>query len=214
MNAPPPQERQETKQRILDASVELFQRKGFRATSLAEIADAVGIRKASLYYHMPNKAMLLEEVFREVTTALTEPPSRDLANNLDARQRLALVIANHVRFHIEHSVFMRIFWRERHELPAETYKTIREREKAYEVFLEDLIGTGQREGLFDPDLDPAMTRYSTLGMLTTIYRWPHPEQLTDAYEDSVVDHVTKALLSGLEVGRPLEDEEHEQGAAS
>ena len=40
-----------TKQEILEASLELFSVQGFESTSISQIADAVGIRKASLYSH-------------------------------------------------------------------------------------------------------------------------------------------------------------------
>ncbi|MGW0250843.1 TetR/AcrR family transcriptional regulator [Nocardia goodfellowii] len=48
-----------TKTAIRDAAVELFGSKGFEQTSLREVADAVGITKASLYYHYPSKLDLL-----------------------------------------------------------------------------------------------------------------------------------------------------------
>ncbi|MFF2086574.1 TetR/AcrR family transcriptional regulator [Nocardia sp. NPDC058176] len=48
-----------TKQAILDAAVQLFGTKGFEQTSLREVADMVGITKASLYYHYASKLDLL-----------------------------------------------------------------------------------------------------------------------------------------------------------
>lgn len=48
-----------TKQAIRDAAVKLFVAKGFEPTSLREVADAVGITKASLYYHYSSKLDLL-----------------------------------------------------------------------------------------------------------------------------------------------------------
>ena len=43
------------REEILDAASELFTRKGFATTSTHDIADAVGMRQASLYYHFPSK---------------------------------------------------------------------------------------------------------------------------------------------------------------
>ncbi|MGY2007227.1 TetR/AcrR family transcriptional regulator [Nocardia gipuzkoensis] len=48
-----------TKNAIRDAAVKLFGAKGFEQTSLREVADAVGITKASLYYHYASKLDLL-----------------------------------------------------------------------------------------------------------------------------------------------------------
>lgn len=66
---------------ILDASAELFTRNGFGQTSTHQIADAVGIRQASLYYHFPSKA----EIFLTLLKSTVEPSLR-LAEHLDASE--------------------------------------------------------------------------------------------------------------------------------
>ena len=59
-------DRGNTKQEILDAALELFSVQGFEATSIAQIAGAVGIRKASLYSHFENKQAILDALVQEV----------------------------------------------------------------------------------------------------------------------------------------------------
>ena len=59
-------DRGNTKQEILDASLELFSVHGFEATSISQIADAVGIRKASLYSHFENKQSILDTLVKDV----------------------------------------------------------------------------------------------------------------------------------------------------
>lgn len=55
-----------TKREILEAALELFSVQGFEATSIAQITDAVGIRKASLYSHFENKQAILDALVEEV----------------------------------------------------------------------------------------------------------------------------------------------------
>lgn len=55
-----------TKQEILEASLELFSVQGFEATSISQIADAVGIRKASLYSHFESKQEILDTLVKQV----------------------------------------------------------------------------------------------------------------------------------------------------
>ena len=43
---------EDTKQRILEKSLELFSTKGYDAVSVGEIAKAVGIKAPSLYNHL------------------------------------------------------------------------------------------------------------------------------------------------------------------
>ena len=59
-------ERGNTKQEILEASLELFSVQGFEATSISQIADAVGIRKASLYSHFDSKQAILDALVKDV----------------------------------------------------------------------------------------------------------------------------------------------------
>lgn len=59
-------DRGNTKQEILEASLDLFSVQGFEATSISQIANAVGIRKASLYSHFENKQAILDALVKEV----------------------------------------------------------------------------------------------------------------------------------------------------
>jgi AcrR family transcriptional regulator len=187
----------DTRRRVLDASVALFAEKGFRASSLDEIADAVGIRKASLYHYFPSKAALLDGVYREFIGGLMEVPTKDIEEILYPCQRMRLMVASSVRFHHENRAFLRIFWRERQELPDDAYSRIREREKRFEAFVESIIVDGQASGCFDPTLDPQLVLHSTLGMLTTVYRWPHPEHPSEEFTMRVIEHTRRVLLAGL-----------------
>ena len=59
-------DRGNTKQDILEAALELFSVQGFEATSISQIASAVGIRKASLYSHFDSKQAILDALVQEV----------------------------------------------------------------------------------------------------------------------------------------------------
>lgn len=85
------------REEILDASAELFTRQGFATTSTHQIADAVGIRQASLYYHFPSKT----EIFLTLLKSTVEPSTvlaEDLSS-LDAgpEMRLWAIVASEVR---------------------------------------------------------------------------------------------------------------------
>ena len=59
-------ERGNTKQEILKASLELFSVQGFEATSISQIVNAVGIRKATLYSHFDGKQAILDAIVKQV----------------------------------------------------------------------------------------------------------------------------------------------------
>ena len=54
-----------TREQILRIARDLFTTKGYEATSMREIADETGIRKASLYYHFKGKDDILRSLFEQ-----------------------------------------------------------------------------------------------------------------------------------------------------
>ena len=69
-----------TKQEILDAALELFSVQGYEATSISQLADAVGIRKASLYSHFENKQAILDALMQ---TTLEQYEKHSIFSNAD-----------------------------------------------------------------------------------------------------------------------------------
>lgn len=75
----------DTKQKILDVSLDLFSQKGFSAVSIRDICAQVMIKESSVYYHFKNKQAIFDELlhrFEQVASnmmlqleqALTEQP--------------------------------------------------------------------------------------------------------------------------------------------
>ena len=59
-------EKSNTREQILEAALDLFAVNGYEATSISQLADTVGIRKASLYSHFANKQDILDTVVETV----------------------------------------------------------------------------------------------------------------------------------------------------
>ena len=56
-----------TKQKIIDVSIDQFSKKGYDSVSLRQIAEEVGIKKSSIYSHFPSKEAILMEIFNYFT---------------------------------------------------------------------------------------------------------------------------------------------------
>lgn len=65
-------EKGNTKEQILEVALDLFSVQGYEATSIAQIADAVGLRKASLYSHFASKQDILDTMVEELTKEFNE----------------------------------------------------------------------------------------------------------------------------------------------
>ena len=62
---------EDTKQRILEKSLELFSTKGYDAVSVGEIAKAVGIKAPSLYNHFPSKQAIFDAIVESTAAHYT-----------------------------------------------------------------------------------------------------------------------------------------------
>ena len=65
-------EKSNTRDEILNIALELFSVNGYEATSISQLADAVGIRKASLYSHFASKQEILDDVVASVLEGYAE----------------------------------------------------------------------------------------------------------------------------------------------
>jgi TetR/AcrR family transcriptional repressor of nem operon len=72
----------DTKQKILMVAQNLIQSKGFNGFSFADIADSVGIRKASIYHHFPTKVALGTALIDQYSLGL-----KNLLSNIDSQSK-------------------------------------------------------------------------------------------------------------------------------
>jgi len=87
-----------TAQRILDAAEDLFAAHGYSATSLADVADTVGIRTPSLYNHFRNKEALYGAVLDRLIASFSAPLEALSQNDVNYEQvleRLEGIVRQH-----------------------------------------------------------------------------------------------------------------------
>ncbi|MEU0069402.1 TetR family transcriptional regulator [Streptomyces sp. NPDC006332] len=66
------QRRGDTRQRIQDVALGLFAEQGYEKTSLREIAEALDVTKAALYYHFKTKEEILVSIFEDLTQPILD----------------------------------------------------------------------------------------------------------------------------------------------
>jgi AcrR family transcriptional regulator len=76
---PPGREGAETRRRLLDAALELFAAQGFDATTVRQIAAAVGVRDPAIYAHFAGKQALYDALLAEMGPVSLQALEMDLA---------------------------------------------------------------------------------------------------------------------------------------
>jgi TetR/AcrR family transcriptional regulator len=77
-----------TRNRLLQSAVQIFDRKGYSAASVREIAEMAGVTKPALYYHFGSKEGLLVTILTEAVREFGEAISKAVARTGTARERL------------------------------------------------------------------------------------------------------------------------------
>ena len=170
---------------------ELFARKGFGATSLDDIAEALGATKGALYYHVKNKEEILRLIYLTVLTVSEEPLRRIVEADLPPSEKLRRAIEHQTSVAADGSPAMIVFYREQHFLTGPFAREIVLRKKAYERYFEQIIEEGQASGEFQPSIDSKIATYGLLGMCNWLSQWYRPsgqyspQQIAAMFENMV-----------------------------
>ena len=186
-----------TQKAIVAVAAELFARDGFGATSLDDIAEALGATKGALYYHIKNKEEILRLIYLTVLTASEEPLRRIVEADMPPAEKLRRAVEHQSAVAADRSPAMIVFYREQPHLTGPFAKEIILRKKAYERYFEQIIEEGQAAGVFQPNVDPKIATFGLLGMCNWLSQWYKssgqysPQQIAATF----VNIVERGLLS-------------------
>ncbi len=184
---------------IYRAAAQIICEKGYDATSMNDIAEAVGITKPGLYHHISGKKDLLYRIMNFGMDSLEEQviaPAR-LIN--DAEQRLRSIITNHVQLITSRSTPqgnnpVTIVVDEVAGLTPAHRRKINQRKRAYVDLIRDTL-TELKAAAKLREIDVTAAAFSLLGMILWLSRWYNPEgRLTP---EQVSAAVMEIALGGL-----------------
>lgn len=178
----------ETLELILEKAEEMIHDKGFLAMSLRDLANAVGVRAASLYYHFPFKEDILFAIAVRHMQRLLADTQKALAPVApdDVACRIETLLASAVVYHIEHRYAAGVVINEVKNLKPENHAIVRQLTKQYETIFLDAVRDAIRAGLL-PQTDHVMSAFAILGAITRLPVWYRPNgrlnpaQIGDAF---------------------------------
>ena len=144
----------EVSDRILDAATRLFAARGFEGTSLQDVADAVGIRKPSLLYHVNSKDALRLRVLEGILAHWNDVVPKLLRAAATGSDQFDAVVSETVRFFAADPDRARLLVREALDRPEEMVLLIRSHVDSWVAIVCDYIRKGKQHGRIYPDVDP------------------------------------------------------------
>jgi TetR/AcrR family transcriptional regulator len=191
-----------TPARILAEAARIFNRLGYHGTALDEVARALGVTKAALYYHVESKEELLFRCGKLPFEIGLEGirRAREQARAPDEQLRLALACyIEGMTDQLGGSVVIL----EEGALSAAHDREVKAGRDAYERQLREIIARGVAEEVFEP-CDPRVIGFAILGAMNWIPRWFRPEGDRSGKEiaEALSSYLVRGLLRNPERNRP------------
>jgi AcrR family transcriptional regulator len=163
-----------SRREILDATARLLRSQGYKATTLRDIAEEVGIRAASIYYHFESKEEIASTVMNEgvdwvfdaVTAALARLPA-----SAGIRDRVTAAVAAHLNALHKHSDYTSAAMRSYADAPEPVRHAARQHRRRYEAIWVKLIDEAVAGGAAPAGVSSETLRLAALGMLNWSPEW-------------------------------------------
>lgn len=182
------------KEEVLAAAIDLFSRKGYHATTVREIADAVGILSGSLYAHVASKEELLYEAVVEASARFHDAIAPIARRQGPAGERLREAMAAHIRVVAESPAAATVFLHEWRALSPQRKAAAVAHRRAYEELLAHIIQQGVDAGEFGR-FDARFIRLLVLSAVNWVYQWYSPDGPLSPEE--VADRFYAIISEGL-----------------
>lgn len=170
----------------------LFAEQGYQGTSLADLAEALGVQKPSLYHHIAAKEDLLWEAAWEGANAFHAALDAVPAEAAPA-ERIRLALRGHLGVVTGQLDIATVFVREWRYLEGERHQTFLAERRRYEERIRELFREAVEGSQLRTDLDIPTAALLFLSAANWAYTWLRPGSDTD----QLADRFYSALLDGM-----------------
>lgn len=182
-----------TRGRILEAALVLFAERGFAGASIRDIAEATGLRSATLYAHYPSKEHILADLVLIGHEEHHSSLSAAIDPDDDVTQQFAALVRAHVRFHAEHSRLALVANAELHALSTALVGPALALRDSSTQMMFDLARRGTEAGVFAP-IDEWLAIAAIGGMGIRVANWfPHERETVDEVADTYAQFALRIL---------------------
>ncbi len=196
-----------SKEQILEAAAQIFSQKGYHAASMQDIADAVELKKASLYHHIDKKQDILLILLDRALDLVIQQVSQAIEEDVPISEQLRVAMRIYIGTLASDRDLAAVLLLEYRSLDPDQYAAHITRRDRFEQIWRDLIEKGRNTGLFDCP-DPAQAARALLGVMNWTIMWYSPQGLLSPIE--IADQYADLLLHGL-LARGIDNQEAHSG---
>ena len=175
-------------------AAQLFRDRGFDATSVSDVARALGLTKAGLYHHFESKEALLFEIMTFGLDKVRDEVLVPVRAIRDPEERLRQFIARHARIATRGQGAVAHLGDEIRALPPTARREIERRQRIYLDLLRRTLTELKARGRLN-GVDPTVAAFGIIGMILWLPRWfRHDGRLS---QDQVADAIASVALDGV-----------------
>ncbi|HWJ10340.1 MAG TPA: TetR/AcrR family transcriptional regulator, partial [Nocardioides sp.] len=184
------------REQLLAIAGRIFAEKGFRNTTVRDIADAAGIQSGSLYHHFDSKESMVDELLVPFQEELFGKYDEILASSDDARTKLERAVRVSFEAIDQHPHEVAIFQNDADHLGSfERFAYLADRNAQSRQVWVSLIEEGVRTGVLRADLDVTLTYRFIRDTVWVAVRWYRPGG--GLSHTTVADQYVRILLDGI-----------------
>ena len=190
----------ERRAELLELAAQLFAERGFRATTVRDIADAAGILSGSLYHHFDSKESMVDEILTRFQEELFGRYEEIVARGLGPRETLEAVVVASFESIDRHHAEVAIYQNEAKYLAQfERFGYLRQRNNQLRKLWKGILEDGVRAGVFRADLDVELVYRFIRDTVWVAVHWYRPGGGLSA--KSVAQQYLGLLLDGIATRR-------------
>jgi len=184
------------KEEIVRTAEMLFKKKGYSAVTMRDIAQAMGIKAASLYNHIQSKQQILSDIIIQIGEQFTEGMAEIVATEeTTSIEKLEQIIKLHVKITMNNPSRMATMnndWMHL-EKQKDYYLSLR---RNYEDSFRQILKQGIEKGELKT-VNPEIILFSILSTLRSLYLWiPKKEEII---KENLLGKLSQVLLTGVTV---------------
>lgn len=188
-----PQDRREL---ILSSAAEMFARQGIGATTVREIADAVGVLSGSLYHHFASKDAIVDEVLSGYLDAIRERYAEMLDSDMNPADRLRALVLTSLQVAENQPHATAIYQNELHYLRGHPrFEYVQSAATEVQKTWLQVIEAGVADGSFRADIAPRVFYRLIRDAVWLSVRWHHPNGSYPT--EQLAADVTSIFLDGF-----------------
>ena len=183
----------QTPKKLIDVAIDLFSRKGFKGTSIRDIAAEMGMTTSNIYHYFGTKSGVLSAIRHQTLEPIIREFKRISSLDLPPLDRFTLLLRTHLTYMDAHRKESKIFSLSEESLSsgknAVEKKFHRETFLIYRSEIERLLSSMGRQG------NATIAAFNTLGTVIWFLRWYKPRGHNSLEE--VIEAITGYVLHGI-----------------